>query len=419
MTEFLRNVAKLLKGSAVGQLVTLLSLPVLSRLYGPEAFGVVQASLSVLAVLTILSSLRLEVATLSVPDDELNDVVRSAWWLSLFTALSAAAVIAIAQLGWRLWSAPELAVVSLLPVLALLAGWNQLFSYIALRRQAFDASANAKIVQAVTQSGGAVGIGLVHAGPTSLMLADAVARLGGTLYLQRNAAPNVSDWWRKPLASLVPALRKHRELCSVGLTAALINAAGSSFTAAMLIGLFSAREAGQYAIIERFVGMPIALIAGTLSQVFMANLAGALTVGDLAQARETYRRLLGFQLKAGLALWLGLLLAVPYALPLILGEQWRPATALIFPLSLLYFSSFVVAPVNMTLTVMGKQRQQLVWDISRFIVVNSTWAMAWHLELSLQAALWAFSIASASCYLMYLAMCSFAMQSASVQTQTD
>lgn len=416
MTEFLRNVARLLKGSVVGQLVTFLSLPVLSRLYGPEAFGVVQASLSVLAVLTILSSLRLEVATLSVPDEELTDVVRSAWWLSLFTALAAAAAVGIAQFGWQLWSASELVIVSLLPVLALFAGWNQLFSYIALRRQAFDASANAKIVQAVTQSGGAVGIGLVHAGPVSIMLADAVARLGGTLYLQRNAAPNVSGWWRKPMTSLGPTLRKHRELCSVGLTAALINAAGSSFTAAMLIGLFSAREAGQYAIIERFVGMPIALIAGTLSQVFMAKLAAALTAGDLAQARETYHRLLGFQLKVGLALWLGLLLAVPKALPLILGEQWRPATALIFPLSLLYFSSFVVAPVNMTLTVMGKQRMQLLWDVSRFIVVNGTWAVAWHLELTLQAALWAFSVASASCYWMYLALCRLAMQPSPAQT---
>ncbi len=57
-----RNVAVLLGGAAVGQVLLLLASPVVSRIYTPEDFGAFGVYLSLVAFFAAIASLRLELA---------------------------------------------------------------------------------------------------------------------------------------------------------------------------------------------------------------------------------------------------------------------------------------------------------------------------------------------------------------------
>ena len=70
LSGFAANVFKLLRGTVAAQLVGLLALPLLARWFAPEAFGVLQAMQSVLALLLVVSAGRMEIAILSVAQDE-------------------------------------------------------------------------------------------------------------------------------------------------------------------------------------------------------------------------------------------------------------------------------------------------------------------------------------------------------------
>ncbi len=67
--SFMRNVAIMLSGTASGPVISVLIMPVLTRLYTPEDFGVLTLFTSFLTVLVAMPTLRYE-AAIPLPDNE-------------------------------------------------------------------------------------------------------------------------------------------------------------------------------------------------------------------------------------------------------------------------------------------------------------------------------------------------------------
>lgn len=84
--SFLKNTVAILNGTIVGQAIVFLSLPMLSRVFTPTAFGTLQSLQAVLAVLLITSSLRYEIAILSADEKDVRGVVRLCVRLCLLTS---------------------------------------------------------------------------------------------------------------------------------------------------------------------------------------------------------------------------------------------------------------------------------------------------------------------------------------------
>ena len=66
--RFAKGVAVLAGGAALGQAITVLVSPILTRLYSPEDFGVFGVYASILGIVTVIASLRYEYA-LPFPED--------------------------------------------------------------------------------------------------------------------------------------------------------------------------------------------------------------------------------------------------------------------------------------------------------------------------------------------------------------
>ena len=68
--EFYRNVATLLSGSAIAQAIPILIMPILTRIYPTEIFGIFFIYSSIILVLTIISTLEYELAIVLPEKDE-------------------------------------------------------------------------------------------------------------------------------------------------------------------------------------------------------------------------------------------------------------------------------------------------------------------------------------------------------------
>jgi O-antigen/teichoic acid export membrane protein len=404
MAPFFRNVLKLVGGSVAGQLLVLAGMPILARLYSPENLGFVQAAVSLISVLIIVSALRLETAIFSVPQADLDDLFRCAWWLCILTAgvflfLSLIVITLRSQL-----TTEECMVAVILPVLGLLASWNQLMSYMGLRRHAFGPSSRAKVVQPLFYVLSSIGAGRIQGSSIGLLLADAVGRGTASVYLGRALAFRKGQFARPSWELLRNTVCKNRELAGLGLISSLINAAGSAFTVAMLLSLFGPYEAGQYAMVERMVGMPIGLLAAGISQVFMANLSRALAISDLKSVHAEFRAVLRLQLLTGIPVAFLVFYVAPVLLDFLLGGEWKTAGVYVKALTLLYLCSYVAGPLNMTLTVLGRQRTQLLWDCVRMVITTATWGIIWTMDLRPETALWLYSISAVLAYSTYLVL---------------
>ena len=137
---FARHVVTLASGTAIAQLLLVLAMPALTRLYTPADYGTLAVYSSTLTVLLVLASLRYE-AAIPLPEDE--EVAGSLLALT-FIVLAATAVL-VALLVWLAGDAfvahakatalrPYL---WLIPVGLLGAGSYQYLSNWAIRRRAF------------------------------------------------------------------------------------------------------------------------------------------------------------------------------------------------------------------------------------------------------------------------------------------
>ena len=69
-SEFLRNVVLLASGTAGAQVITIGTMPFLSRLYNPEAFGVLAVFAAVTSFFTVLSTFKYELAIVLPREDD-------------------------------------------------------------------------------------------------------------------------------------------------------------------------------------------------------------------------------------------------------------------------------------------------------------------------------------------------------------
>ena len=83
-STYARNVGLLVRGNILAQLIQLLALPVISRLYSPENFGVFSLFISFFGFSVLALSLRLDSALLIADDEEVPLLVAIALWLVLF-----------------------------------------------------------------------------------------------------------------------------------------------------------------------------------------------------------------------------------------------------------------------------------------------------------------------------------------------
>ena len=68
-SDFNRNVAKLISGTAVASVINFLSLPILARIYSVEDFGHFQLLFSLITIFGVISCLKYEM-TLTLPEDK-------------------------------------------------------------------------------------------------------------------------------------------------------------------------------------------------------------------------------------------------------------------------------------------------------------------------------------------------------------
>ena len=166
-SRFLRRLAMLSGGTFLAQLLVVASAPLLTRLYGPEAFGTLAVFASVSGILGAVAALRYEFAVPVVADpEEAADLVG----LGLATSAGTAALAALGVWAAGPWLArftgvAELApLLWLLPAAVLLNGLVLALNFWSVRQGTFRVNTANKLVQGAGQVGpqlllGAAGTG--------------------------------------------------------------------------------------------------------------------------------------------------------------------------------------------------------------------------------------------------------------------
>lgn len=353
---FIRSVAVLIGGTALAQALSVLVLPLLTRLYTPDDFSVLAVFMSILGILSVIACMRLEVA-IPLPErdeDAANLLALSlafAAILSLITALTIAlfedhviALIKQPKLRPYLWMVP----------LGMWAGGTYTgVQYWATRKQNFSRLARTRIVQSV---GGAVtqtGLGWAGHAPFGLLLGQLINNGAGLIDLGRDAWRTDRQALRAVrLSRMYRALSEHRRFPTYSVLDGLTNAIGIQGPIIIIAAAAVGPEAGYVSLATRVMAIPMGLVGGAVAQVYLSRAPAELRAGTLGPFTI---EILGGLIRAGVGplLFAGLVARPVFAL--IFGSEWERAGELVAWMTPWFLLQFLASPVSVVMYVTERQ----------------------------------------------------------------
>lgn len=377
-SRLFKSVAWIAGGTALAQAVSMISQPVISRLYVPADFGLLSFFLAVLAVIQPLGTLTYSIAIPIADSDNLAlHLVRLCFGITLGMGLVLVAVLAaFGETICRHWAVPgQFIYFWLLPVFFVGAAAYEALSAWALRNKLFQVIARTKISQGISGAGIKIALGLLGIRPLGLLLgniANNAAGCGSMLWKLLRAEPGFLRGIS--LAGAASAAGRFARFPLVRLWARLLLAIYPKIPVFFIAARFGLEVVGQFGMAVGMASLPMTLIGQAVSQVYFAEIA---QIGR-SQPAEIRRIAIAIMKKMFLVGMLPTAVIVatgPWLFSFVFGEPWREAGAYARLICIPVFFRFVASPIASCLDVLEKQSTQFLftlWGVVAFWLILQT-----------------------------------------------
>ncbi len=393
------SVFKLAGGTALGQGLVVVTMPLLTRLYSPEDMGAFSLFMAFIGFAGVAVSLRYDMAIMSASSDqEADDLLRLSTYLLPFT--SAIATLALLLLiRFDALSFSRLPSWSLGAAFLLLGatGFFTAFRFWVIRSGRVGIVGRASVGQGAARAIVPLILSLISPGWFGLMMGELMARLvglGGFL----GHARRVGLSWRLNLGRLWEIARRYVSYPKMVLPSSAIDALGAALPVPIIATLFGIRAAGEYALIYRLAAIPASLVSGSVADVLHARMVTAMN-----SDQSSLRPLLGLAVRKllllALLVYLPVSLVAPLAAGFLFGPLWAESGVVFSALAPLFIAAFIVSPLSRMLLVVKRQERKLVFDLA-FLILPLL-ALTLSASIGFVTSLWAFSLTGALTYLVY------------------
>jgi O-antigen/teichoic acid export membrane protein len=202
----------------------------------------------------------------------------------------------------------------------------------------------------------------------------------------------------RPSPAMRHYLTRHQKFWRFSLPSNLLNVLVGQLPLFMIGARYGALAAGLFALTQRVLSAPVALLASSVLEVFKRQ-----SVHDFqahGNCRDAYRYTFKALVLLGIGPSLVLLLFSPQLFAWIFGENWRPAGEMAQILAPLYFLNFIASPLSYVFFVAGKQKMDLVWQVALFAMTVTVFVLPGTVRQSLAWYACGYSLL----YLVYLHM---------------
>lgn len=400
--DFARSVSILTAGTAVTQVLVVLTSPLVARLYTPSDMGIFAVFGSVVGVCGGLACLRYDFA---IPQPRNSEVAVNVLALSLAilpaTGLVAMFVVAFAGRSIAdLLGVPDIApYLWLVPLSVVVIGGYDAFNSWFIREGGFTIMARTKFIQSSTQLGIQLGSGVLAASPWGLCTGFVVGRSAGVGTLFRRFIGAHRSLLRcVKVRTVVDVARRYWRFPLISSWSATINNAGTSVPALMLAALYGPQVAGWYAVAEMIIGLPLGMVSSAVGQVYWGEAARIVHVDPASLPRRFKAlslRLVVTFLPMGLV---GAMLSL-WVVPILFGVSWRNAGIYAAILAVRTCAGGISAATS-NLLLFGYNAWMCGWEILRLgMVVASIW-LCGQAELPPVVAIVSLAAASTSAYVV-------------------
>lgn len=365
-SRFLRNVVIVVTGTAGAQAVAMAFAPIISRLYGPEAFGVLGTFLAIISTLMPLAALTYPIAIVLAKTDsdakgiaKLSGVV--AGFLALITGLALVVagewitdVLSLQAVAGLLW---------LIPLAMLFSAWQQIFLQWLLRKKQFRTTARVAVIQALISNFSKFGAGWFYPTGAALVIIAAITQAvhAALLGLAIRNGVRAQPLHETTAATITELAKRHRDFPLYRAPQAALNAFTQGLPVLLLAGFFGPAIAGLFALTRSVLAAPAALIGHSVGSVFYPK---AVELNDKpSQLKDLLLKSTGSLAVFSCLTFLPVVIAGPWLFSVVFGAEWREAGQFARWVSIWMTFSLAARPAISSLAVLALQRTFLLYEV--------------------------------------------------------
>jgi len=403
--SFLWGTLTVVAGTGTAQLVVLIATPLLTRLYPPADHGVLAVATSILFVLMSVTCLRYDFA---VPLPESDIDAANLVGLALLANLLLSAAVAVVLVAGGSVLLDSLGLAPLGPLVALLAvaqfggGTTSALINWVLRSKDFGWVAGNRLTQSAVLVAVQLGLGVARVGAAGLFLGVVISSVLSTTILGGAILRRDAGGFRQISRSGMAAVaRRYRRFPIVSTWSAMLAALGVRAPLLLIVALQGTAVGGEYALAERMLYLPLTLIAGSVSHVFVAEAAQRARVEGAGLAslfRETTIALTRIAIGPAIAI---AILAPILTVPLF-GPAWTATGLYVTVLVPMFLLSFIATATGNVLNVVERQGLNLLREVLRLGLLAGSVLVAGLLGLEPLGTIVLVSLAGCATYALYL-----------------
>lgn len=369
-SSFADDVLKLVTGTTFAQLLAILAAPVLTRLYAPDAFGILALFTSITGILGVIACMRYELSImLPEKDEEAANLLGASMAFVILVSL-----LTVPLVWWgkdpviRWLNAPGLApYLWLVPVMVFIHGVFLALNYWNSRTKHFGRLSIARVTSALTTTTGKLGVGFMGYATAGTMIGATVAGqavatsvLGGQIWRDDRKIFLKSIRWKEMCKGIV----RHKKFPLLSSWSSLMNTISVQLPPLLLAFFFSSTIVGFYALGHRLLSMPMSLIGSSIAQVFFQRAAEAKNQGALhSVVRNTFIRLVAL----GAFPLILIMIGGKDFFSVIFGSQWAEAGIYAQILAPWILFVFLGSPLSTLFSIMEMQGTGLFFNVTLLI----------------------------------------------------
>ncbi|MNK96681.1 colanic acid exporter [compost metagenome] len=245
---------------------------------------------------------------------------------------------------------------------------TQILTAWSIRRKQYKQISQARVFQSAALCGGQLTTGALLFTTLGLVLGHALGAACMTFRLWRASVRDFRAFWRTAsLRRVFAAAKRYKDFPRFMIVGQLANVVSSQTPILLLTFLYGSQAAGFYSLADRMLVIPSAFIAASIGEVYRQEAAASFNRDG--HCRSIFIRTAKRLALLGLVPALVAVIAAPALFPIVFGEAWREAGKIAAILGVLVFFQTMGSTLSYTVLLTKMYRADLVWQISRLVVV--------------------------------------------------
>ncbi|MBY6063712.1 lipopolysaccharide biosynthesis protein [Pseudidiomarina sediminum] len=393
-----------MSGTAAAQVITALSMPIVTRLYTPEMIGLISVYLAFFNFWLTLLTLRFESALLIAKDeDESHHIFRLGSilvvTLSLLSVPALYVLIHYSLLGFEVLPVWVIGI----GVFSLLGyGWFMLYRSWLLRLSETKSISIAAVSRSAANVGVRLVTGVFSLGSVGLFLAEISGSWAALSTVRKKTKalltlPN-PQWSASRIFSIA---KRYRKFPLFETPSVFINQLAIALPVPIVGMMYGSAAAGWFGLARLLYAIPNGQLGKAAGDVFQMELSSRVREERMDDALKLFYK---FSSRLALIGLVPLLLAVfvaPAAVRFIFGDEWIEMGNIVATMAPWMYMALIVSSMSRALSVLEKQEFKLLYDITALFVVGAGYLIAKHFEYELIDFIGLLSIGMSIAYTLY------------------